>query len=102
MKIQFYFTDLKNSKLFTCDKCSSSFKNKKNLIAHQRDKHGKYIYVYRCPECNKACTTKYSLHIHCEHAHGEITLDAETCKDQIVNTQKGRHDFAWKIEKLYN
>lgn len=56
---------------FSCDKCSNVYSLEKNLNAHKKTKHGKFILKYACNSCQSVFSRSYDLKYHLRCEHGE-------------------------------
>ena len=61
-----------NKEVFPCDECESSFANKKSLVRHKNGKHDPNISKFPCPQCGKLFLEKRSMKRH-EKSHDDET-----------------------------
>lgn len=76
------------SKVFSCDKCASTFTRYNNLTAHMRIQHSQRFVYYECPECALEYTSKYNLKIHCAQAHAVELPEVNKHAKYVANNLK--------------
>ena len=61
-----------------CNKCDSSFREKKNLQQHMRKQHG--LKRYKCSHCNDRFDNRTSVSKHEKQKHGNELFHCEHCE----------------------
>ncbi len=52
-------------KMFKCDLCSKTLKNRRNLLSHLESKHFLGMFSHKCKHCGKKYNCRNSLEYHC-------------------------------------
>lgn len=83
--------------LYSCDQCATTFTLNKNLLAHKRIQHGKYIVFYECSICAEKYISKYLLKYHCADKHGIELKDVKWHEKRVRNSSKSKSPRGTRI-----
>ena len=77
--------------MFQCDKCTRSYKQRKDLYHHQRVKHAPGGEVqHTCPKCGASYAWEANLREHLKKCNNKRKLSDETTSDTSTNTTGSR------------
>ena len=77
-----------------CNKCDSSFREKKNLQQHMRKRHG--LKRYKCSYCNDRFDNRKSLDRHEKQKHENELFHCEQCEYSSPRKDKLRQHIRFK------
>ena len=79
-------------KKFTCSLCKNLLPNKKELIAHIKDMHGK-VKTYSCRNCDDVYPSKITLVRHTKKFHSALAKNRLSKKGKISKNKENEEDM---------
>lgn len=71
-----------------CGVCGLQITSKKANLYRHMDLHGPVVARLECPICNKTCSNKYNLKIHCIRKHSDENISLEQMISSAINTSE--------------
>ena len=84
---------------YNCNKCSKTFKQKRNLNDHLRKFHKKGL-KYRCEICGKSFVKRFNLKDHIDKFHVDIDGKCDFCDQTFINKSEMIEHYDSQHEEL--